>query len=66
MLQKWPIMAKAMAQIITLRPIRNWAMALSDNDIHTKKRRKNLVLLALIFGWCALIWAITVVRMGGG
>jgi len=36
---------------------------LSLSDIHKKKRRKNFVLLALIFAWCALIWAITMVKM---
>ena len=33
------------------------------SDIHKKKRRKNLVLLALIFAWCVLIWLITMVKM---
>lgn len=36
---------------------------MSRSDIHKKKRRKNLVLLALIFAWCALIWVITMVKM---
>lgn len=36
---------------------------MSVSDIHKKKRQKNLVLLALIFAWCALIWVITMVKM---
>ncbi|MBI4032062.1 MAG: hypothetical protein HY370_10335 [Proteobacteria bacterium] len=36
---------------------------MNTSDVHKKKRRKNLVLLALIFAWCALIWAVTMIRM---
>jgi len=32
--------------------------------LHKKKLKKNLILLAIIFGWVALIWAITMIKMG--
>jgi uncharacterized membrane protein len=41
-------------------------MAISE--LHKKKRMKNFALLALIAGWCILIWAVTMVKithMGG-
>lgn len=36
---------------------------MNTSDVHKKKRQKNLVLLALIIAWCALIWAITMIKM---
>lgn len=37
-----------------------------EGELHNKKRNKNLVMLAAIFGWCALIWVITMVKMSHG
>ena len=36
------------------------------SDLHKKKRAKNLMMLALIFAWIALVWAITMVKMSNG
>lgn len=36
---------------------------MNTSDVHKKKRQKNLLLLALILAWCALIWAITMIKM---
>ncbi len=36
------------------------------SDLHKRKKAKNMALLAAIAGWCALIWAITVIKMSGG
>ena len=33
------------------------------SDIHKKKLKKNLVVLGIIFGFMALIWAITIIKM---
>lgn len=33
------------------------------SDLHKKKRMKNLAILALIVGWCVLIWAVTMVKL---
>jgi hypothetical protein len=33
------------------------------SEIHKKRLIKNLILLAMIFGWCALIWVLTMVKM---
>jgi hypothetical protein len=33
-------------------------------QLHTNRRKKNRIVLALIFGWVALIWIIAMVRMG--
>lgn len=33
------------------------------SDIHKKKLKKNLVVLGIIFGFIALIWAITIIKM---
>lgn len=33
------------------------------SDLHKKKLRKNLTILALIAGWVALIWIVTMVKM---
>lgn len=34
------------------------------SEIHTRKSKTNLAILAVIFGFCALIFAITLVKMG--
>lgn len=36
------------------------------DPLHKKKRMKNLAVLALVFGFCALVWAITVIRIAQG
>lgn len=36
------------------------------SDLHQKKRAKNLLFLAAIFAWIALIWAITMIKMANG
>jgi hypothetical protein len=33
------------------------------SEIHKKKRKKNFALLALIFVWCFLIYALSIVKM---
>lgn len=33
------------------------------SDIHKRKRAKNLVILAAVFGWIALIWIITMIKI---
>ena len=35
------------------------------NDLHKKKKAKNLMILGAIFAWIALIWAITMIKMAG-
>ena len=32
-------------------------------QLHSQRRKKNLLVLLLIFGWVALIWIIAMVRM---
>lgn len=34
------------------------------SELHKKKRLKNLAILAAIFGWCALIFCVAVIRTG--
>lgn len=36
------------------------------SELHKTKFRKNLTVLAIVFGLCALIWAITMVKMMAG
>lgn len=36
------------------------------SDIHKRKRAKNLMILAAVFGWIALIWIITMIRLSHG
>ena len=31
------------------------------SDLHKSKKKKNLTMLAMIFGWIALIWIITMI-----
>lgn len=38
---------------------------MSLTELHKRKRTKNFAMLAMILGWCALIWAVVMVRMGG-
>ena len=33
-------------------------------DVHEKKKKKNWIVLAIIFAWVALIWIITMIKMG--
>lgn len=33
------------------------------SELHKRKRNKNLILLALIFAWIVLIWAVTMIKM---
>ena len=35
------------------------------SELHKSKKKKNFIVLALILGWCALIWAIAMVKMSG-
>lgn len=32
-------------------------------ELHTRKRFKNFAVLALIVGWCVLIWAVTMAKL---
>lgn len=34
------------------------------SDLHKKKKKKNLTVLAMIFGFIALIWIITMIKIG--
>lgn len=36
------------------------------SDLHKKKMKKNLAVLAMIAGFCAIIWAVTMIRIAGG
>lgn len=36
------------------------------SDIHKSKKKKNLVMLAIIFGWIVLIWIITMIKISNG
>ena len=36
------------------------------SELHKKKRGKNYLMLALILGWIALIWAITMIKISNG
>lgn len=38
---------------------------LHKTDTHKKKLKKNLAVMAMIVGFCALIWAITMIRIAG-
>jgi hypothetical protein len=33
------------------------------SDLHSKKLKKNLMVLAIIFGFVALIWGVTIIKM---
>lgn len=35
-------------------------------DLHKTKLKKNLAILALIFGWIAIIWIVTMLKMYNG
>lgn len=37
---------------------------LHKSAVHKTKFKKNLIVLAMIFGLCALIWGVTIVKMG--
>lgn len=34
-----------------------------EGNVHKKKRKKNFLILAIIFAWVALIWVITMIKM---
>lgn len=34
--------------------------------LHKLKKKKNLAVLALIFGWVALIWIVTIIKIKSG
>tara|TARA_B100001750_G_C14918181_1_gene308000 strand:+ start:340 stop:459 length:120 start_codon:yes stop_codon:yes gene_type:complete len=34
------------------------------SDLHKTKRKKNIAILAILFGFVAVIWAITMIKMG--
>lgn len=36
---------------------------MAETEIHKSKRKKNLVVLALVLGWCLLIFLISITRM---
>lgn len=36
------------------------------SELHKKRLTKNLVLLAMIMGWCALIWGVTMIKLAQG
>lgn len=36
---------------------------MTDSDLHRKKLKKNLAVLGLILGFCALIWVITMIKI---
>jgi hypothetical protein len=33
------------------------------SDIHKRKRAKNMMILAAVFAWIALIWIITMIKI---
>ena len=35
-------------------------------ELHKRKRAKNFMILGAIFGWIALIWVITMVKIANG
>lgn len=39
---------------------------MNETDLHKSKKKKNYMILALILGWIALIWIITMVRVNHG
>ena len=39
---------------------------LHKTQVHEKKSKKNLAVLGLIFGFVALIWAVTIIRISSG
>jgi len=34
--------------------------------LHKLKKKKNLMILALIFGWIAIIWVVTMLKVNHG
>ncbi len=36
------------------------------SDLHKQKLKKNLAVLAMIIGFIAIIWVITMIRIAGG
>lgn len=36
------------------------------SEVHRRQLRKNLAVLAIIAGLCAMIWAVTMIKIAGG
>ena len=36
------------------------------SDVHKKRRQKNLIVLGMIVGWVALVWAISFLKIAQG
>ncbi|MEM6812160.1 MAG: hypothetical protein AAF549_06810 [Pseudomonadota bacterium] len=39
---------------------------MKDSEVHKQKKKKNYAILAIIFAFIALIWAITMIKVGNG
>jgi len=37
---------------------------MARSDLHKSKKKKNYTILAILFGFIAVIWAITMIKMG--
>lgn len=35
------------------------------SEVHRRKLRKNVAVLALILGFCALVWIVTMIKIAG-
>lgn len=35
------------------------------SEVHRRQRRKNLAMLAMLFGWAVLLYLVAILRMGG-
>ena len=38
---------------------------MSETDLHKQKRKKNFAVLGLIIAFIAIIWFVTMIRIGG-
>lgn len=36
------------------------------SDLHKAKKKKNFTILALVMGWIALIWIVTMIKVSNG
>ncbi len=36
------------------------------SEVHRKKIKKNMAVLSIVFGLCALIWVVSMIKMSGG
>jgi len=41
------------------------AKSFHRSDVHKKKLKKNLAVLAMIAGFCAVIWIVTMIKIVG-